>query len=79
MDTTLYSLICEGRCNPNLAIVDQAANAYAKQFAQDGPLTRANEDIASLQRTLVHTPHLVVEDMARCLDCGTRRRYGRTL
>lgn len=72
-DTT-YALICEGQsCNPSLARVDRLIADLAKVHqAQIG-----TDELRAAQRQLVYTTHVMTAPVkARCLTCGTTRRYG---
>lgn len=66
-----YRLICEGRCNPTIAHVDE----LARQFSTGQP--RVLVDMIARQRRLVYTEH--VDDgyhRARCVECGAVRKFG---
>jgi hypothetical protein len=72
----MLQLICEGRCNPNIAEVDAAIRKFAearnKQLAFDG-----TERMLALQRRLTYTDHYMDEDaQAICDVCGARRQFG---
>ena len=79
MDPDTYALICEGSCNPNLAAIDARVQDNVRHVAFDGTCIRVNPRTASLQRSLVHTPHVLLGgDEAECILCNTLRPYGRT-
>jgi len=72
----MLQLICEGRCNPNIALVDDAIRKFAearnKQLPFDG-----TERMLALQRRLKYTTHYMDDDaQAICDDCGARRQFG---
>ena len=73
----MTALICEGVCNPNLAVVD-AVVAASVMHHNDGVAPRVTDREAAIQRSLVYTPHRVSGDHGTCLTCGTTRRYGYT-
>ena len=78
----VYDLICEGKCNPNIEIVDRLASQYMSErsnvtMAYNGR-NRA-DDLVRLQRKLEYTMHVRCEIDMRyyiCTECTTRRRFG---
>lgn len=74
-------LICEGRCNPMIGAVDDEIRVIGREnvIMHGERFTRATPRLLVLQRTLVHTPHTMVESMlAKCQVCDAVRQYGRT-
>ena len=66
-------LVCEGACNPALDAIDATISRAPKRDAEP----TGTETLWALQRSLVHTPHEPIGCcQARCLTCGTTRRYG---
>jgi hypothetical protein len=80
----VYELICEGSCNPNVAVVDRmAADVMADRTLQNAGFMNGKrhrpEDMVRLQRTLKYTPHLRCDYDPRFVQCGlcaAKRRFG---
>jgi hypothetical protein len=70
----IYSLVCEGRCNPRLHELDAAYRALRETTSLAKVVIPAN--LLDRTRALVHTPHEVVyAETVRCTVCGTERKY----
>lgn len=68
-------LLCEGRCNPTMAYVDVLVERHAKTDR----CAVADDALWAAQRRLTYTAHAMTTPVkARCLACGTERRYGAT-
>jgi hypothetical protein len=72
----VVQLICEGKCNPNIHAVDVLAQEYHAAVMGSKRYDR-KELMVSLQRTLVHTDHEYSGGDYRCLECLSRRRWGK--
>ena len=74
----MLSLICEGRCNPNLPALDAAIAEQRDSYSRDEQLrpTGPLEDwlIAAL-REQHHTPHQRLGAKYVCQQCGQARQY----
>lgn len=68
------SLICEGHCNPLLSAVD----AELRQHPKWSDMPVGNEGLWSLQRRLLHTPHVrwTRRMHVQCEVCGSIRQFG---
>ena len=70
----VYSLICEGPCNPTVHALDAAIARWHSDKPQIS--VRHAPDLIAQTRRLVHTPHTIQHtDTAVCTTCGTERRY----
>lgn len=69
----MLQLICEGRCNPNLDVVDDMVREFQKSNRSPMILSR----LVSLQRRLRHLPHTWRGGVAAsCDECGKMRKFG---
>lgn len=66
-------LICEGACNPNIAAIDAEVQRYPKRDV----FPVGYEGLWRRQRTLVYTPHVMIQEhVAKCVECGRARVFG---
>lgn len=80
------SLICEGRCNPDLGRLDDIITNFRRnELSHKGRQTGGTRypvdmDLAAALRRLKHTEHAPTNQYGRwkCTDCGTVRNYGKT-
>lgn len=73
--TDTVQLICEGPCNPNLADIDRELMKSENRKKDESPV--GTQWLWSLQRTLIYTEHVMVQEtVARCTVCYRTRRYG---
>ena len=74
-----YQLICEGRCNPLIAHIDEAVTSAAEGSEHRwnrGPKARGTKSLWAAQRELKYTPHFRVSPLeATCRVCGAIRRW----
>lgn len=75
----IYSLICEGSCNPLRPRVDGLVTDAVAVYRATPPM--GDGALYRLQRGLVYTPHQPTGrgDAVSCVMCGTPRRYGNTV
>ena len=83
-----YVLICEGPCNPSLAVLDEDVRRLASflrwsdhvrdmEDSHYGRYQLGNEALWRAQQRLHYTPHhMVSPTRAVCQDCGYERQYG---
>jgi hypothetical protein len=78
LDLGRRELICEGRCNPDLAALDGAIEQYRKDDSYGGGSRAPIVDASLLRRlrNLRHTLHAqIASDRWSCAECSTVRRF----
>ena len=75
-----YSLICEGRCNPQIKQLDAAIVVEERRSRgadRDGHVPLSAPPLIRRLRSLQYTSHVMVHEYeAECTICGTHRQYG---
>jgi len=72
----LYSLVCEGPCNPEIGMLDALVKVQRDQEKRALP-ELSSQTLVRL-RALKHTPHVALttyENVCACTICGTTRRF----
>lgn len=72
-------LVCEGSCNPNLAVIDEwvARERARMEECRDGKTIGLSGAVVGAMRDLQHTPHrLASAGVYQCTACGGYRKYG---
>lgn len=89
MNEQVYTLICEGPCNPTITVVDRLLQdadilhgtakkwGHGEEYLDSKRQRLLPPDLQDFTRRLVYTPHVMSrQNHARCMTCGTERRYG---
>lgn len=74
---TMAELICEGRCNPQVATVDQMVTNDLRRFGYRDTRVTVMPGTVDALGGLRHTEHIHQHGAFwACVDCGAARRWG---
>lgn len=74
---TVYSLICEGECNPEINALSREEDRCQRQRHAIGGLAPDTSKLRELLQRIRYTRHRRVDAMtAQCETCSTTRRFG---